>query len=456
MLNMKNFLMISLFGFVMMICLFTGCLESKKYDITQTIYVNQPSLNLYFGDKLQLTVSPLNDSYQWSSEDEKIAKVNTNGEVEATGVGETNIVVAKGDVEKAVPVKVTVPMIDRVTARPGRNRVQLELSISLDRIKNVKIIRLDNNESMDVNIDYKTGVFIAYYSGLTEKKYDFKLFSYDKFGNQSDSLLISSAAYGTQYESQMTNRGIKVATAFGNGACIGLADHDGNWCEFFYTDIKGVQQVQKALRSDPAAYLIGYDYNSGGIQYRSAYMPEITAIDTFYTTKATYTNFNNKVPVFTVSNPCEIQIRDFDIGGEGVGYHDSDNTNSAGNYGYRQNLGDYNSPGVDIEGGLNIGYTNAGEWLMFTVKVDDAGDYFADAYLSVNKGGGSMYSFEVDGVKTAIYHIDDNSNWGDYRWYHERNPSQPQPKITLSKGFHKIKFYFEDGGFNIMSLKFYQ
>jgi hypothetical protein len=449
---MKKLFIIKIIGFWMLACMFTGCMEEKEFTVDQTIYVNHPSLNLFFGDKFQLTASPASDSFEWSSEDDKIAKVNSNGEVEATGVGTTNIIAGNGTVRKVIPVKVTIPMIDKVTACPGRNRVQLELSITSNLIKSVEVVRLDNDAKFSTDINFQSGLFTVYYPGLPESKYNFEVYSYDKYGNRSEALTVASAAYGEQYQSKLTNRGIRAASVFGNGLCMSFYDHDGNWSEFTYANKAGIEVSVNILRSENATYL--FDYGSGALKYRAAFLPEPTAVDTFYTEIVEYSSFNNKVPVFSAANPCEIQIRDFDIGGEGVGYHDNDAGNSGGNYAYRENLGDFNSRDVDIEGGLNIGYTNAGEWLMYTVTVEDAGDYIADMNLSVNRGGGSMYSLVVDDVKTDVFYIDDNQNWGDYRWYHERNPDQPQPVISLTEGTHKVKFYFEEGGFNIMSMKF--
>ena len=64
--------------------------------------------------------------------------------------------------------------------------------------------------------------------------------------------------------------------------------------------------------------------------------------------------------------PGSIQAEDFDIGGEGVAYHDTDAVNSGGVY---------RSTGVDVQatgdsgGGYNVGWVKAGEWLTYTVNV---------------------------------------------------------------------------------------
>jgi hypothetical protein len=67
----------------------------------------------------------------------------------------------------------------------------------------------------------------------------------------------------------------------------------------------------------------------------------------------------------TSSSPTVFRPGDFDLGGDGVGFHDSDANHSGANgVNYRPNLGDYLSNAMDIEAVEgNIGTTNAGEWL---------------------------------------------------------------------------------------------
>jgi hypothetical protein len=59
------------------------------------------------GNTQQLTVSPPDGSYNWSSEDQSIAKVSATGLVEATGEGTTDIIVNSGDIYTRVKVTAT-------------------------------------------------------------------------------------------------------------------------------------------------------------------------------------------------------------------------------------------------------------------------------------------------------------------------------------------------------------
>lgn len=89
--------------------------------------------------------------------------------------------------------------------------------------------------------------------------------------------------------------------------------------------------------------------------------------------------YNPRVPFKEHWLPGTVQAEDFDISGEGLTYHDTDNRNEGGTN-YRTDAG-----GVDIvtgNGGYALGYTKNGEWLEYTVNVSETGLYSYDAYVS--------------------------------------------------------------------------
>ncbi|MHC4783783.1 MAG: carbohydrate-binding protein, partial [Planctomycetota bacterium] len=91
--------------------------------------------------------------------------------------------------------------------------------------------------------------------------------------------------------------------------------------------------------------------------------------------------------------PGQIEAEDFDLGGEGSAYHDSDAANNGGQY--------RTSEGVDIEtcaeGGYDVGWISADEWLEYTVDVATAGDYTIEARVASNATGGNFH-IEFDGL----------------------------------------------------------
>jgi hypothetical protein len=156
--------------------------------------------------------------------------------------------------------------------------------------------------------------------------------------------------------------------------------------------------------------------------------------------------------ILSQATPLTLWACNFDFGGEGVGFHDGD-TNNQGNFAYRANNGDPNSPGVDIENGNGnpngIGYTAAGEWLIYTVEVEDAGIY--SFQLEGAGTGTSSFYLEVDGVnQTGNISFSSTGGWSNWAWAYTNNSVE----LNLSEGTHWIKFYFVSAASNIRAYKF--
>jgi hypothetical protein len=133
-----------------------------------------------------------------------------------------------------------------------------------------------------------------------------------------------------------------------------------------------------------------------------------------------------------------IQAEDFDNGGEGVAYHDTESTN----YG-----GQYRSTGVDIEaatdtgGGYDVAYAKAGEWLVYTINVTTAGTYTFDARVAQAASGGKFH-MEVDGVNiTGSLSIPNTGGW--QKW-----STISKTGIALSAGAHTLRLVMETNASN--------
>jgi hypothetical protein len=140
----------------------------------------------------------------------------------------------------------------------------------------------------------------------------------------------------------------------------------------------------------------------------------------------------------------------FDLGGEGYAFHDADTGNSGG-LSYRADNGDNASGAVDMENASNpnIGWTSAGEWLLYTVEVRTGGQYRIEIEQTSPASDGS-YRIEVDGVdRTGTVLATNTGGWGDFGW----DPIVP-PLLNLSEGAHKIKYYIVNGAHNIRTLRF--
>jgi hypothetical protein len=103
-------------------------------------------------------------------------------------------------------------------------------------------------------------------------------------------------------------------------------------------------------------------------------------------------------PFAVGATPVTIQAEDYDLGGEGVAFHDTTPTTNSGG-GYR--TGGAND-GVDVKLITNttnqyrIGDAFAGEWVEYSIDVQQGGDYKLDLRLSQKDPNAKMH-VEIDG-----------------------------------------------------------
>jgi len=124
-----------------------------------------------------------------------------------------------------------------------------------------------------------------------------------------------------------------------------------------------------------------------------------------------------------------IEAENFDEGGDGVAYQDSDPDN---------NGGQYRSTGVDIEvtgddtGGYNVGWMTAGESLTYTVSVQQSGTYKLSARVAA-RGAGGTFHIEFDGIdRTGPLTIPDTGGWQEW--------VDVTTMVTLAAGVQSMRF----------------
>jgi beta-glucanase (GH16 family) len=136
--------------------------------------------------------------------------------------------------------------------------------------------------------------------------------------------------------------------------------------------------------------------------------------------------------------PGTVEAENFDIGGQGVAYNDSD----AGNNG-----GAYRAEDVDMEGtadagfGFNVGWTVPGEWLEYQVQVA-AGTYDIDVRVASAAGGGTLH-LELDGVDvTGPISFPGTGGWQIWT-------TVTAADVSLDGGLQTLRLVIDDGEFNV-------
>lgn len=133
--------------------------------------------------------------------------------------------------------------------------------------------------------------------------------------------------------------------------------------------------------------------------------------------------------------PGRVEAEDFDAGGNGTGYWDSDSGN---------NGGAFRSTDVDIEpsseGGHNVGWTTPGEWLNYKVSVATAGTYTLD--LRVAAPWGASMHVEFNGSnKTGAITLPSTAGWQSW--------TSVRKTVTLAAGTQTMRVVFDTGNANL-------
>lgn len=170
--------------------------------------------------------------------------------------------------------------------------------------------------------------------------------------------------------------------------------------------------------------------------------------------------------------PGKVQCAYYDLGGEGIAYHDSDAKNN-GSGGLNPADGTYlnefrKNEGVDTsytkfhdqidnspfdlvqppENQLYVGWTEPGEWFNITVRAARKGDYTADLLYTSNRGG--SISLDVNGKPAtgpltiaSTYNAADPLAW---RQWHHWNLAPAIAKVYLPAGKSVITVHILTGG----------
>ena len=144
--------------------------------------------------------------------------------------------------------------------------------------------------------------------------------------------------------------------------------------------------------------------------------------------------------------PGRIEAEEYDLGGEGIAYHEA---NSNGN----QGGGTLRNDEVDIEvctdsqGGFNVGYTLTGEWLEYSVDV--ANTQFYDLELRVAKdGNGGLFHIEIDDVDiTGPIAVPNTGGWQIWE-------TVLLEDVSLTAGEHIMKIVFDTDYTNLNYINF--
>ena len=151
--------------------------------------------------------------------------------------------------------------------------------------------------------------------------------------------------------------------------------------------------------------------------------------------------------------PGRIDCVDYDFGYNNVAYFDTDFQNIGGK---QWNKGwDYRNDGVDIElsddylhgAKYNVGWIDDGEWLLYTITVNQSGVYDIEFRISSPNNRGVFQLLLDNQTLTNAITVHNTGGWKNWQTIKKSN-------ISISSGKHSLKLYINKGGFNINFMRF--
>ena len=164
-------------------------------------------------------------------------------------------------------------------------------------------------------------------------------------------------------------------------------------------------------------------------------------------------NNNNIIPFVENTIPGVIYGAQFDLGQRLFAYSDTDYQNVGG--GSWNNGNSYRNDGVDIEPcndaftlGYNVGWIEEGEWLKYTVNVQQSGTYNLSFRVSSPIANGKIL-IRWDGQTLGIVDVPNTGGWQNWQ-------SVSTNGIQLAAGVHVYQVQFFYGQFNYNYTEFIQ
>lgn len=134
--------------------------------------------------------------------------------------------------------------------------------------------------------------------------------------------------------------------------------------------------------------------------------------------------------------PGKIEAEEFDFGGEGNAYHDNDEEN--------RNGGDRNE-GVDMSN-TAVGYTQAGEWIEYTVDVKEAGTYTMVARVASGNESSSFRLYMDEEPITETVAVPFTGDWETFE--------DVEREVVLKAGVQVLKLDIVSDWLDIDYIKF--
>ena len=146
-----------------------------------------------------------------------------------------------------------------------------------------------------------------------------------------------------------------------------------------------------------------------------------------------------------IAIPGSFEAENFDLGGEGVAYHDNTPGNQGGNYRLTEDV-DIVVSSDALGGGYVVNNFETGEWLAYTINVAASAQYNIEIRAS-NALANSAFHVEIDGQDvTGPIIVPNTGGWSAFQWVGKQG-------VPIAAGKHVLKIFADQQYFNLNSIR---
>ncbi len=189
-----------------------------------------------------------------------------------------------------------VAKADSIKVRSGYNRIELTwLNMSDPKVSGYTLFWNSDRDSLQntiVNTDGIDSVKVML-TNMREDVHNFRIIQFDELGNSSIPATAVGRVYGDNYRASLLQRTFASIKRSGTDLVVNWSEADNTvvFVEVKYVDsLDG--QVIKNVAGEVLADTLSNFPTGGSFEFRTAFMPDTTAIDIFYTDYSQYTESN--------------------------------------------------------------------------------------------------------------------------------------------------------------------
>src|SRR6266513_2595521 len=146
-----------------------------------------------------------------------------------------------------------------------------------------------------------------------------------------------------------------------------------------------------------------------------------------------------------IAVPGSFEAENFDLGGEGVAYHDNTPGNQGGNYRLTEDV-DIVVSSDALGGGYVVNNFETGEWLAYTINVAASAQYNIEIRAS-SAFANSAFHVEIDGQDvTGPIIVPNTGGWSAFQWVGKLG-------VPIAAGKHVLKIFADQQYFNLNSIR---